>query len=115
MEYRNGITNRNNKKACKYFSDEDVQNHCTESDCWVSENGIVYDVTKFLGQHPGGADMILSHAGKDVTNILTDINLHTHSSNAYNLLQEYKIGILQDNTVSYWLATPCHLYTSCPP
>merc|ERR1739845_16091 len=38
-----------------------------ESDCWVVVSGQVLDVTKFLGEHPGGELAILTFAGKDAT------------------------------------------------
>merc|ERR1711924_438156 len=33
---------------------EEVAKHSTDSDCWVIVGDDVYDVTKFLGDHPGG-------------------------------------------------------------
>lgn len=39
----------------------------TRDSCWVAINGRVWDVTKFLFEHPGGADVILRLAGKDAT------------------------------------------------
>merc|ERR1719171_2538670 len=46
---------------------EEVAKHTTKSDCWVVVNGEVLDVTKFLGEHPGGELAILTFAGKDAT------------------------------------------------
>merc|ERR1719373_194581 len=46
---------------------EDVAKHTTKSDCWVVVNGEVLDVTKFLGEHPGGELAILTFAGKDAS------------------------------------------------
>jgi cytochrome b involved in lipid metabolism len=37
--------------------------HNKESDCWVSYEGKVYDVTKFLPFHPGGAAAIVKYCG----------------------------------------------------
>merc|ERR1712083_298438 len=39
----------------------------TKTDCWVVVNGQVLNVTKFLGEHPGGELAILTFAGKDAT------------------------------------------------
>merc|ERR1712045_670229 len=36
-------------------------------DCWVVVSGQVLNVTKFLGEHPGGELAILTFAGKDAT------------------------------------------------
>merc|ERR1719373_429332 len=46
---------------------EEVAKHTTKSDCWVVVNGEVLDVTKFLGEHPGGALAIVTFAGKDAS------------------------------------------------
>jgi len=33
---------------------EEVSKHCTQEDCWMVFNGVVYDVTEYLNFHPGG-------------------------------------------------------------
>ncbi|RKP30338.1 Inositolphosphorylceramide-B hydroxylase [Metschnikowia bicuspidata] len=73
--------------------------HNSEKDCWVSlYNRKVYDVTKFLAEHPGGAELITDYAGKDVTQIMADIASHEHSESAYE--------ILDDDFLVAYLATP---------
>ncbi|TQV96825.1 mitochondrial cytochrome b2 [Cordyceps javanica] len=44
-----------------------VARHNTPDSCWVILYGKVYDVTSFLGSHPGGSRIILSLAGQDAT------------------------------------------------
>jgi len=48
---------------------EELATHNTKEDCWVAMDGKVYDVTSWLPKHPGGADVILLSAGRDVTNL----------------------------------------------
>merc|ERR1711907_314310 len=48
-------------------SSEEVAKHNKDSDCWVIIGEDVYDVTKFLGDHPGGKKAIMLYAGKDAT------------------------------------------------
>merc|ERR1740127_260275 len=45
----------------------EVAKHTTKTDCWVVVAGQVLDVTKFLGEHPGGELAILTFGGKDAT------------------------------------------------
>jgi hypothetical protein len=39
--------------APRTFTLEEVKKHNTDKDCWIAVNGKVYDVTKFLDNHPG--------------------------------------------------------------
>ncbi|KAK6198911.1 uncharacterized protein RJT21DRAFT_122570 [Scheffersomyces amazonensis] len=81
------------------LSTKQVQTHNSEKDCWVTlYNRKVYNVTGFLNEHPGGADIILPYAGKDITEIMSDSDSHIHSESAYEMLDE-------DMLVGY-LATP---------
>lgn len=52
----------------------------------------VLDVTKFLEEHPGGAEVLLESAGKDATKDFDDIG---HSKGAKSLLLKYQVGVLQ--------------------
>ena len=48
----------------KVYSLSEAKEHTTEEDCWVVISGKVYDVTKFLDEHPGGYDIILTNTGR---------------------------------------------------
>ncbi|KAI0714227.1 oxidoreductase [Fomitopsis betulina] len=81
-------------KRIRIFTAEDVAAHSTVESCWVSRDGKVYDVTNFLADHPGGDDLILNYAGKDVGEIMRDPAEHDHSDSAYDMLDECLIGRL---------------------
>lgn len=52
-----------NGEIAKLFSIQDLKQHSSEDDCWISVGGKVYDVTQFLDEHPGGFDIIISNTG----------------------------------------------------
>lgn len=43
---------------------EEVAKHNSRDSCWVIVSSNVYDVTDFLDNHPGGANVILRYAGQ---------------------------------------------------
>eukprot|EP00035_Acanthoeca_spectabilis_P020240 m.431825 g.431825 ORF g.431825 m.431825 type:complete len:85 (-) comp17351_c0_seq1:2530-2784(-) len=53
--------------ADKAIAMSEVARHKSKDDCWVAIDGKVFDVTKFLDDHPGGKKAILIYAGKDAT------------------------------------------------
>lgn len=78
----------------RIYTAADVAKHNTKKSCWLVRNNIVYDCTEFVADHPGGDDLILDWAGKDIEGVMEDPAEHTHSDSAYDLLAEYAIGVL---------------------
>jgi len=77
----------------------DVESRNTSKSCYVTIGNKVYDVTDFLDDHPGGADLILEHGGKDVTEMMQDEVSHFHTEAAYEILDEHLIGFVATETV----------------
>eukprot|EP01133_Synstelium_polycarpum_P013678 gene13678-16110_t len=73
----------------------EVQKHASLDDAWVTMDGEVYDVTKFVYDHPGGSDIVQSHLGQDIGKVFLDEMEHEHSEVAYNMLLRYQIGSLK--------------------
>merc|ERR1712137_384831 len=63
----------------------------TKSGVWISIHGRVYDITKFLEEHPGGEEVLLEQAGNDSTESFEDVG---HSTDARELMRDYFIGVL---------------------
>jgi 4-hydroxysphinganine ceramide fatty acyl 2-hydroxylase len=77
------------------ISQEDLSN---TKRCLVTLYNKVYDVTDFLPDHPGGAELITSMRGKNVTEIMSSEESHEHSDSAYEMLDSYIIGTLDATT-----------------
>lgn len=56
----------------------------------------VYNVTKFLEDHPGGDDVLLSSTGKDATNDFEDIG---HSTSAVAMMDEFYVGDIDTSSI----------------
>ncbi|KAL1957515.1 hypothetical protein VTO42DRAFT_5978 [Malbranchea cinnamomea] len=82
------------------FTPSEIKTHNTAKSCFVTCGSKVYDVTSFLDDHPGGAELILEHAGKDVSEVLGDVVSHKHSEAAYEILEEYHIGFVASDPSS---------------
>ncbi|KAJ3072567.1 fatty acid alpha-hydroxylase, partial [Quaeritorhiza haematococci] len=76
---------------------EEVARNRTTRSLWVVVKGKVYNVSQFIFDHPGGEEIMLQHAGRDITSIMGDPTEHVHSESAYEILEEYYIGDLVDN------------------
>ncbi len=54
-----------NGSASGTITMSEVATHSTPSDCWSAINGKVYNLTNWIGKHPGGANVIKGLCGKD--------------------------------------------------
>eukprot|EP01083_Nonionella_stella_P266844 902138_1 len=77
----------------KRYSWQEISNHNTAKSAWVYVGNNVYDVTKFLDRHPGGQDMILLMAGRDLTDLFS--TYHPFSDKPGKILSKFKIGTLK--------------------
>lgn len=75
----------------------EVAKHKSRNNLWCTIGGKVYDVTKFVDEHPGGEEVLLEHAGADATEAFEDVG---HSESARVLLEDYLLGPLVGSSVS---------------
>ncbi|GJM87729.1 hypothetical protein PR202_ga03714 [Eleusine coracana subsp. coracana] len=91
----------------KLFAQSEISLHASRKDCWVVIHGkvglqgekrdllcdflgSVYDVTKFLEDHPGGEDVLLhASASGDATEAFEEVG---HSTSAISMMDSYRIG-----------------------
>ncbi|CDJ29986.1 cytochrome b5, putative [Eimeria mitis] len=74
---------------------EEIKKHTDAQSCWCVFYGLVYDLTKFLKDHPGGHHVILEVAGQDATDSFEDIG---HTLDARAMADEYLIGRVKGET-----------------
>jgi len=84
-------------KDLKKFALKDVEGHKDKNSTWIVIHDEVYDVTKFLEEHPGGEEVLLEQAGKDATEHFEDVG---HSTDARTMMKDYLIGELKDEDKS---------------
>ena len=83
----------------RLYSLEDVQKHGrfenqleASKSYWIVIHDKVYDVTKWLDDHPGGEDVLMENSGTDASEPWEDIG---HSSEAREKMKKYQIGELR--------------------
>ncbi|KAI2717411.1 hypothetical protein CBS147332_4291 [Penicillium roqueforti] len=72
---------------------KDVAAHNTKGDTWMVIHGQVFDLTKYLHDHPGGPEVLLEVAGTDATADYEDVG---HSEDAREIMQPFLVGTLKD-------------------
>ena len=75
------------------FTLAEVAKHNTSASCYSAINGSVYDLTQWIGQHPGGQAAIKSLCGVDGSSAFN--GQHGASSKPNNVLSGFKIGTLK--------------------
>lgn len=81
-----------NPNATQTLTMTDVAKHADDSSCWTVVNGKVYDVTTWIGQHPGGEQRIRGLCGQDATQMFGD--QHAGQNTAEERLSSFQIGTL---------------------
>ncbi|KAJ1685773.1 hypothetical protein LUZ63_017163 [Rhynchospora breviuscula] len=74
----------------KVFTLDEVKEHNHSKDCWLVIGG------KFLEDHPGGDDVLISSTGKDATDDFEDVG---HSTTARSMMDEYYVGDIDASTI----------------
>uniref|UniRef100_A0A8C6AWB5 Cytochrome b5 n=1 Tax=Monodon monoceros TaxID=40151 RepID=A0A8C6AWB5_MONMO len=83
-------------KAVKYYTLEEIQKHNHSKSTWLILHYKVYDLTKFLEEHPGGEEVLREQAGGDATENFEDVG---HSTDARELSKTFIIGELHPETL----------------
>eukprot|EP01024_Parvocaulis_polyphysoides_P030017 TRINITY_DN2725_c2_g1_i3.p1 TRINITY_DN2725_c2_g1~~TRINITY_DN2725_c2_g1_i3.p1 ORF type:complete len:478 (-),score=32.48 TRINITY_DN2725_c2_g1_i3:176-1588(-) len=73
------------------FTWDEIKKHNNDSSCWVVVHNRVYDVSEFVGVHPGGP-VIRQFGGRDATDVFSAF----HSKKAWEFLGSLLIGDVED-------------------
>ena len=81
--------------AARRITLAEVARHAVESDCWMAIDGLVYDFTAYLPDHPSRPSIVLPWCGKDASEAYrTKTKGRPHSPEADQMLPAYRIGTL---------------------
>ncbi|KAJ6261300.1 hypothetical protein Dda_3969 [Drechslerella dactyloides] len=70
----------------------ELLSHDTKEDLYVAIHEKVYNVTRFVDEHPGGEEVLLDVGGQDATEAFEDVG---HSDEAREILSGYLVGDLK--------------------
>ncbi|XP_043268763.1 sulfite oxidase, mitochondrial isoform X2 [Venturia canescens] len=85
------------KENLKTYTVEEVGKHDNEeSGIWITYKRGVYDISKFVSQHPGGSSKIMMAAGSSIEPFWQIFANH-NSKEIYALLESMRIGNLEES------------------
>uniref|UniRef100_A0A8I5U882 Cytochrome b5 type B (outer mitochondrial membrane) n=1 Tax=Pongo abelii TaxID=9601 RepID=A0A8I5U882_PONAB len=94
-----------------YYRMEEVAKRNSLKELWLVIHGRVYDVTRFLNEHPGGEEVLLEQAGVDASESFEDVG---HSSDAREMLKQYYIGDIHPDPSKNDTCKSCWAYWILP-
>jgi L-lactate dehydrogenase (cytochrome) len=80
------------------ISTTELSKHDNASDAWILINGVVWDVTEFAPEHPGGVDIISEYLGRDATKAYNEV--HGPSLVSKHLDRSKNKGQLDESTIT---------------
>lgn len=70
--------------------------HDDIDDCWLAIEGVVYDISDYVPQHPAPPAVLGTWCGKEATEgMRTKGYGRDHSPMAWEMLERYRIGVYQ--------------------
>ena len=93
MATKSAEPSKSSAPASTGYTMERVKANGTSSSCWTVINGYVYDLTKWIGSHPGGSGAITSLCGTDGTSEF--LAMHRGQGKPEARLSGYALGKLE--------------------
>lgn len=80
-------------RALAKVSAAELARHNSRADCWIAVHGEVYDVTRYIDEHPAPTATIVNVCGTDATvSFDTKERGRPHSQHAWELLRTMRVG-----------------------
>lgn len=67
-----------------------LKHNTAQKGYWIMINRRIYDVTRYIDEHPGGAKILIHFSGLDCTDLYTAV--HANQQQVSGLLRNYEIG-----------------------
>ncbi|XP_026036354.1 cytochrome b5 [Astatotilapia calliptera] len=80
---------KKSSEAVKYYRLAEIEKQNSFKSTWIIIHNKVYDVTKFLEEHPGGEEVLREQAGGNATESFEDVG---HSTDAREMASSMVIG-----------------------
>lgn len=87
---------------------DELSTHNSKEDCWVAMDGKVYDVTSWIPKHPGGSDVLVLAAGRDVTNLFESYHPFSGDTPATILNKYYVCDMADSELPRYTTKSPMY-------
>lgn len=84
--------------GARKVSTTELSQHDSPSDAWLLINGVVWDVTDFAPNHPGGIEIIHEYLGRDATKAYNEV--HGPSLVSKHLDSSKRKGQLDESTIT---------------
>lgn len=81
------------KMSVGKYSRQNIATRNTRENANIIIDNVVYDITNFIEDHPGGVDVLLENLGKDASKCFTDVG---HSDIAIEWRKKFEIGEVVD-------------------
>lgn len=78
--------------SIKKISASEVAQHISRDDLYIVIHKMVYNISSFINEHPGGEEVLFDVAGQDATDAFEDVG---HSDEARDILKKLLVGELE--------------------
>lgn len=92
MATSTNVSTTSAQTSVKTYTMADISANASKASCWSNIEGKVYDLTSWIGKHPGGAQAILAICGKDGTELFD--GKHGMDPRAKGVLPNFYLGNL---------------------